>query len=86
MMEQIRAVARNTFTESIRQPIFLVLLLLGIGLLAINPALSAYTLGDDNKLLLDLGLSTLLLAGMFLAAFTSTGVLSDEIERRTVLT
>src|SRR5690606_27955164 len=41
---------------------------------------------DDNKLLVDMGLSTLALAGLLLAAFTATGVLSNEIENKTVLT
>jgi ABC-type transport system involved in multi-copper enzyme maturation permease subunit len=36
--------------------------------------------------MVDLGLSTILLGGMFLAAFTSAGVISREIENRTILT
>jgi ABC-type transport system involved in multi-copper enzyme maturation permease subunit len=83
---RILAIARNTFTESIRQPIFVVMLAIGLALLVINPALSTYTLDDDNKLLLDLGLSTIFVSGLFLAAFTATGVLSREIENKTVLT
>ena len=41
---------------------------------------------DDNKLLIDLGLSTLFLSGLLMAAFTATSVLSREIENKTVLT
>lgn len=86
MFQQIFTIARNTFIESIRQPVFAVLILGATLLLILNPMISAYTLDDDNKQLLDMGLSTLLLAGVFLAAFTATGVLSEEIENRTVLT
>ncbi|MHC5068303.1 MAG: ABC transporter permease [Planctomycetota bacterium] len=86
MFEQIFTIARNTFTESIRQPIFVVLLIACMLLLILNPAISAYTLGDDDKLLLDMGLSTIFLGGLFLAAFTATGVLSREIDNKTVLT
>ncbi|QNN22767.1 hypothetical protein HED60_10980 [Planctomycetales bacterium ZRK34] len=86
MFEQIWTIARNTFTESIRQPIFIVVLGAACLLLVLNPALSAYTLDDDNKLLIDLGLSTIFLGGLFLAAFTATGVLAREIENKTVLT
>ncbi|MBI1371091.1 MAG: hypothetical protein GC162_20875 [Planctomycetes bacterium] len=86
MFEQLWTIARNTFTESIRQPIFLVVLGAGLFLLILNPALSAYTLDDDNKLLIDLGLSTMLFGGLALAAFTSTGVLAREIENKTALT
>ncbi len=82
----ILAIAANTRTEAIRQPIHAILLLLGIGLQAMNPLVSAFTLGDDNRLLLELGLSTIFLLGMFLAAFTSALALGDEIRRHTVLT
>ncbi|MGE3166629.1 MAG: ABC transporter permease subunit [Planctomycetota bacterium] len=83
---QVRAIGANTFVEAIRQPIFVVLLLLGVGTIALTPAFSTFTLDDDNKLLIDLGTSTIFMSGLFLAAFTATGVVSREIERRTVLT
>jgi ABC-2 type transport system permease protein len=86
MFQRFFTVARNTFFETIRQPIFGVILLTTAGLLVLNVSLAAFTLDDDNKLLLDLGLSTLLLSGLFLSAFSATGVLSREIENKTVLT
>ena len=89
MIRQLLTIARNTFTESIRQPIFTILLLVAALGLVINPSLSAYSMetGDgDRKLLVDMGLSMVFLTGMLLAAFTATGVLRQEIEQRTVLT
>lgn len=89
MFQQILTIARNTFTESIRQPIFVVLILVGALALVLNPSLAAYSMetgGGDNKMLVDLGLSTIFLAGLLLAAFTATGVVSSEVENRTVLT
>ncbi|MBI3828387.1 MAG: ABC transporter permease [Planctomycetes bacterium] len=88
MLQQIWAVARNTFVESIRQPIYVVLLLGTILLMALNPALCAFTLDmeGDDKMLLDLGLSTLFVAGLLLAAFSAAGVFSREIANQTVLT
>ena len=85
-MMQLLTIARNTFVESIRQPIYVVLLLFASGLLVLNTSLAAYTLDNDNKIMVDMGLSTLFLAGLLLAAFTATGVLSAEVESRTVLT
>jgi len=79
------AIAGNTCTEAIRQPIHAILLLIGIGLLAVNPLVSAFTLGDDDLLLLELGLSTVFVCGMFLAAFTAALSLGEEIRRHTVL-
>jgi ABC-type transport system involved in multi-copper enzyme maturation permease subunit len=80
------AIVKNTFLETIRQPIYGVLLLVTAFLLIMNIFLAGFTLDDDNKLLLDLGLSTMLLSGLFLAAFSATGVLTREIENKTVLT
>ncbi len=89
MLRQLFSIARNTFVEAIRQPVFTVLLLMGALGLILNVFLSAYSMepGEgDNKVLIDLGLSTVLLVTLLLAAFTATGVLSEEIENRTVLT
>ncbi len=91
---QLLTIARNTFVESIRQPIFFVLVML-CGLLQVMATWSTafamgYTTGSevhgDNKLLLDLGLATVFVFGMLLAAFVATSVVSREIENRTVLT
>jgi len=82
----VLAVARNAFLESIRQPVFVVLLVVGILALVLNVNLAAFAFEDDNKLLIDLGLSTLFIVGILLAAFNATGVLSKEIESKTVLT
>jgi hypothetical protein len=78
--------ARNAFLESIRQPIHAVIICGALLALVLNVNLAGFTLDDDNKLLVDLGLSTLFLAGLLLAAFTATGVLSREIENKTVIT
>ena len=86
MWPRLWGIITNSFTETIRQPIYGVLLLVTAGLLVLNVGVSGYTLSDDNKLLKDLGLSTLLLSGLFLAAFSSAGILSREIENKTVLT
>lgn len=79
-------IARNAFLESIRQPVFSVLVLAGMLALVLNVSLAAFTLDDDNKILVDLGLSTLFICGLLLAASTATTVLSRELENRTVLT
>jgi ABC-type transport system involved in multi-copper enzyme maturation permease subunit len=45
-----------------------------------------FTIDDDNKLLKDVGLSTLLVAGLFLAVFAAATVVTEEIENKTILT
>jgi ABC-2 type transport system permease protein len=84
MLRQSLTIARATGREAIRQPLYLAVLGGLILLLALNLFLSSFALGDEGKLLLDLGLSTIFLGGMLLAAFTATGVLAREIEDQTV--
>ena len=86
MIQQLFTIARNTFIESIRQPIFAVLTMIAALMLVLNPSLAAYTLEDDNKLLIDLGLSTLSLTGLLLAAFTASAAISKELQNKTALT
>jgi ABC-type transport system involved in multi-copper enzyme maturation permease subunit len=80
------AIAVNTFLETVRQPIYGVVLGATLFLMILNVGLAAFTLDDDDKLLAELGLSTLLLSGLFLASFSATSVLTREIENKTVLT
>ena len=86
MLGKFLAVVTNTFTETLRQPVFGVILAISIGLLALTPSLIMFTLDDDNLLLKDIGLSTLLVAGLIIGVFTSASVISDEIENKTTLT
>ncbi len=89
MLMQLSSITRVTFVEAIRQPIFVVLLLIGTLAMVLNPTMSAYSMepgAGDNKMLVDLGLGTVFLVGVFLAAFTATGVINQELESKTALT
>ena len=86
MIQQLFTIARNTFTEAIRQHIYVVVMLVVILVLVFIPSIAAYTMDDDNQFMLEMSLSTLFFGGVLLAAFTSTGVLAEEVETRTVLT
>lgn len=85
-LEQLLAIARNTFFESIRQPVLLVVLIAAGILVVLSNPFSAYTLEDDNRMFVDIGLSTIFVGGAVLAAFVATNVLAREIDNRTVLT
>ncbi len=80
------AIISNTFTETLRQPIYGVVLAATIGILIISPSLVMFTLDDDNQLLKDVCLSTLLIAGLLLGVFASASVVTEEIENKTALT
>jgi hypothetical protein len=45
-----------------------------------------YTMDEDIKLLREIGLSTLFLAGLFIATFSATGAVTEEIETKTITT
>lgn len=86
MFGQIIAIAGNTFFESIRQPIALVLLMVATLGLIFSNLLAGFTMEDDQRMMIDLGLSTVFICGTLLAAFIATNVLNREIENRTALT
>ncbi len=91
---RVLTIARNTFIESLRQPVLL-LLILGNGLLTVLITwMSAFSMADvesaevqgDNKVLLDVGLSTVFGCGALIAGFIATAAISREIENKTILT
>ena len=85
-MLRLFAIAKNTFVETLRQPIYAVIIVFALILMFLAPAISMYTLDEDIKLLRELGLSTLFLAGLFIAVFASTGAITEEIESGTITT
>jgi ABC-2 type transport system permease protein len=94
MFVLIRTIAKNTFIEALRQPIFFILILLALISLVLTTWSTGFSLGfsdsaevsGDNKMLLELGLATLFLAGSLLAGCIATSAISREIENKTVLT
>jgi len=83
---KIYAIAKVTFLQIIRQPIYGVLVLVALGLMTIAPSITGFTMDDDTKMLQDLCLSTILLTGLMLSAFGASGAISAEIEDQTILT
>lgn len=86
MPTQLLAIARNTFLESIRQPVTLVVVAGAALLIVMSNPLAAFTMGEDQRMLIDIGLATVFTGGAVLAAFIATGVLGREIEQKTALT
>ncbi len=94
MLGQLLAIAKNTLIESIRQPVFFILVMASGLMQLANNFFSAYSMGysdsaevsGDNKMLLDIGLATVLVCATLLSAFLATSVISREIEQKTALT
>jgi ABC-2 type transport system permease protein len=85
-MNKLFTLAKNTFIETLRQPIYATIIIVALLLFFISPSLTMYTMSDDNKLLRELGLSTLFLAGLFIAIFAASGAVAEEIDNKTILT
>ncbi len=86
MFYKIIVIAKNTFTQTLRQPIYAVIIAFALILFLVSPSLSMYTMDEDIKLLRELGLSTLFLAGLFIAIFSASGAITEEIETKTITT
>ena len=85
-MYKLLTLTKNTFIETVRQPIYIIIILAALFLFIISPSLTMYTMDDDSKLLRELGLSTLFLTSLFIAIFAASSALAGEIENKTVLT
>ena len=85
-MNKLFTLIKNTFIETLRQPVYAVILAVALFLLFISPSLTMYTMSDDNKLLREIGLSTLFLTSLFIAIFSASGTVAEEIENKTIIT
>ena len=86
MMYKLITIAKNTFIETLRQPVYVIIIIAALLLFFISPSLTMYTMSDDNKLLRELGLSTLFLTSLFIAIFSASGAVAEEIENKTIIT
>ena len=85
-MYKLFTIAKNTFIETLRQPVYAIIIIAALFLFFISPSLTMYTMSDDNKLLREIGLSTLFLASLFIAIFSASGAVAEEIENKTITT
>ena len=85
-MNRLFTIAKNTFIETLRQPVYAIIIVAALLLFFLSPSLTMYTMSDDNKLLRELGLSTLFLASLFIAIFSAAGAVAEEIENKTIVT
>ena len=83
MFGSLWAITKNSFTEITRQPIYGILLLSGIALIALSPTIVGFAQLEDLKLLVDMGLGTILMLGLVLAVLGATQIVSREIEAKT---
>lgn len=82
----ISVIALNTFRECLRDKILYNLLLFAILLMGGGVVLGDLTIMEHHKIVTDVGLAAINLAGVIIAIFVGIGLVSKEIEKRTVYT
>ena len=78
-------IAGNTFKESVREPIFALLLMCAVLLIANFPFVAIFVFYDQVKLVVDSSMATTMLFGLFAAVLCSSNTVSREMRDGTVL-
>ncbi len=85
-MPKAFAVALSTAKSETAQPLFAIILALGIVALAVFVFIPYNTFGEDIKMLKDTGLVLIMVLGIIQAVWASSTSVAEEIEGRTALT
>src|SRR5256886_8132014 len=81
---RVAAIARNAFREAVRDRVLYNLVVFALLLIAGAILLGELSAGQEAKIIVDLGLSAILLFGVVIAIFVGVGLVYKEIERRTL--
>jgi len=81
---RVGAIARNTFREAVRDRVLYNLVVFVLILTGAAVFLGDLSAAQEAKIIVDMGLSAMLLFGVFIAIFVGVGLVFKEIERRTV--
>src|SRR5690242_8206100 len=94
-LARIWTIARNTFTEAMRQKVFLIVLVVGIVILGLSRFFSQFSFGeqlsplpfaDQIKAIKDCSLAVISIIGAFLAIILTSIMIFNEVENRTIYT
>src|SRR5882724_8405685 len=82
--KRIAAIARNAFREAARDRVLYNLVLFVLLLTGCAIFIGELSGGEERRITVNLGLSAILLFGVFISIFVGVGLVYKEIERRTV--
>lgn len=85
-MRVVREIALHVFKESVRDRVPYTLVFFAVLLMATSYLLGQLTAGQEVKIIKDLGLAATSLIGLFIAIFIGIGLVSKEVERRSIYT
>lgn len=83
-LKKVFSISRNTFREAVRDRVLYNLILFVLLIVAAAILLGDLTDGQEARVIVNLGLSAMLIFGAFIAIFVGVGLVSKEIEKRTV--
>jgi len=86
MMCKVYYIAINTFMEAVRDRVLYLLLAFALLMILSSRILSLLTVGDESKIIKDLGLSSISIFGVLIAIFVGIGLVYKEIEKKTIYT
>jgi ABC-type transport system involved in multi-copper enzyme maturation permease subunit len=86
MIRRIQTIALHTFKESVREKVMYNLVVFALLLIGAAILFSSVSLGIEQIMLVNLGLSSIALFGLLMAIFIGIGLVSKEIDRRTIYT
>ena len=82
----IKAIAFNTFKETVRDKILYNILLFALGFAILSGIVSQWSLNQEEKVLQDFGLTIISVFGILIAVFIGIGLLYKELDNRTIYT
>jgi len=83
-MRCIGYIALNVYRESVRDRVLYNLVFFALLIIGASYLIGQLTAGQDVKIIKDLGLSAVALFGLFIAVFIGIGLVSKEVERRSI--
>jgi ABC-type transport system involved in multi-copper enzyme maturation permease subunit len=86
MTSRLSAITLNTFREAVRDRVLYNLVLFVLLLVASAPLFSQISIGLEKLMLVNVGLSSISLFGVIIAIFVGIGLVSKEIEKKTLYT
>jgi len=86
MTSRLSAITLNTFREAVRDRVLYNLVLFVLLLVASAPLFSQISIGLERLIIVNVGLSAISLFGVIIAIFIGIGLVSKEIEKRTLYT
>ncbi len=85
-MSRIAAIASNTFREAVRDRVLYNLILFALIMIGASLLIGQITIAVQKQLLINLGLTSISLFGVLIAIFIGIGLVSKEIDKRTLYT